>query len=297
MRTGLPSKEDVTVVLPTLNEQDAIGKVIDELRKEGYNNILVVDGYSTDRTVEVAKAKGVSVIYQHGSGKAGAIRTALERVESPYMLVMDADHSYDPRDIERMLGYISECDEVIGLRKDRHNIPLLHRLGNRLISTTLSLLLGKRVTDPCSGMYLLRTDKARRLELTSGGFAIEAEIVAQLSSVGRVVEVPISYRKRVGSRKLQSWRDGFSILATVFKISWLYNPVFLISGLASLFAILGLSILAWQFYLRFMFGGGGWSLGWSWFGLVLLIIGLQGFTLATISLLLKRMERRILEAR
>ena len=296
LESGLPSKDRVTVVLPTLNEEDGIGKVIEELQREGYNSILVVDGYSTDDTVKIAKQKGVKVAFQCGKGKAGAIRTAIEHVETPYMLVMDADYTYDPKDIKRMLAYISGYDEVIGLRKNRGNIPLLHRVGNRLISTVLSLLMGQRISDPCSGMYMLKTESVKNLELTSKGFDVEAEIAAQFSSVGKVTEVPIGYRKRVGNRKLQSWRAGFSILATVFKIAWLYNPVFLLSAIAAFFTVPGAIILLWQLYHRYIFGAERWSLGWAWLGLVLLIIGVQGFTISTVSLLLKRMERRIIQA-
>jgi dolichol-phosphate mannosyltransferase len=296
LRGGNVSPEHVTIVIPTLNEAEAIGTVIDELKSEGYDNILVVDGYSTDKTVEIARERGVKVIYQRGAGKAGAIRTAIEVVDTPFMVLMDGDGTYDARDIKRLLSIAPEYDEVIGLRMDRHNIPPLHRLGNRIISTALSLLMGRRLNDPCSCMYVLKTDSVRNLELTSKGFAVEAEIAAQLSNLGKVAEIPISYRRRIGRRKLQSWKDGFNILVTVFKMAWLYNPVFLLSAIAALLAVPGALILIWQLYIRYVFGAERWSLGWAWLGLVLLVIGLQGFTLATISLLLKRVERRILRA-
>lgn len=287
------NKKQVTVVLPTLNEAEGVGKVIEELKREGYENILVVDGYSTDGTVEIAKEKGVKVVHQLGVGKAGAIETAINLVETPYMLVMDADYTYDPRDIERLLNHAHGFDEVIGLRKDRRNIPRVHRIGNRIIGLTLSLLLGQRVNDPCSGMYLLKTETAKNLELTAGGFDVEVDIAIQASLLGKITEVPISYRRRVGKRKLQTWRTGFKILATTFKGAWLYNPIFLASAPLSILAILGAAILVWQLYLRYVYGAEKWSYGWSWLGLTLLVIGLQAFTIATISLLLKRLERRI----
>ena len=287
--------DDITVVLPTLDEKEAIGRVIDELRSEGYYNILVVDGGSNDETVEIAEKKGVKVILQYGKGKAGAIRTAIEYVDTPYMLVMDADYTYDPRDIKKMLTSAPELDEVIGLRMDKENIPWMHRIGNRIISFTLSLLLGQMIHDPCSGMYLLKTESARILELTSGGFDVEAEIAAQMCSYGRVAEVPISYRKRLGNRKIKL-RDGFKILATIIRVAWLYNPIFIFSALTALFTVPGAAILLWQLTLRYLYGAERWSIGWSWLGLILLIVGIQGFTIATIALLLKRMERRIINA-
>lgn len=287
--------DDVTVVLPTLNEEEAVGKVIDELRGEGFSNILVVDGYSSDGTVDIAKEKGVRVVFQRGGGKAGAIRTALEVVETPYMVVMDADYTYDPGDIKRLMSYALEYDEVIGLRSDRENIPLLHRFGNRVISFVISLLMGRRISDPCSGMYLLRVDRARRLELTSSGFDVEVEIAAQICSNGRICEVPISYRRRLGRRKLSSFRDGFRIIMTAFRVALMYNPIFIFSSIAALLSIPGALILLQQLYLRYVYGAAKWSVGWAWLGLLLLVIGLQGFTISTISLLLKRLERRILE--
>ena len=161
-----------------------------------------------------------------------------------------------------------------------------------MISSTLRLLLGRRLNDPCSGMYLLRTDVARDLEVTSRGFEVEVEIAAQTCSYGEVAEVPISYRKRRGRRKLKTWRSGLSILLTALKVALLYNPVFSFSALAALLALPGIAILLHQLYLRYMYGK--WSIGWSWLGLLLLMIGLQGLTVAILSLLLKRLERRMM---
>jgi dolichol-phosphate mannosyltransferase len=69
------SFDEVTVVIPTLNEEAAVGKVIAELNEEGFHNILVVDGYSSDGTVNVVKGNGTRVLYQHGPGKTGALKT------------------------------------------------------------------------------------------------------------------------------------------------------------------------------------------------------------------------------
>jgi len=288
------STDMITIVIPTLNEEEAIGRVLDELIAEGYRNILVVDGYSTDRTVDIAKSKGVSVVYQKGVGKAGAVATAIEIVSTPYMLVMDGDYTYDPRDIKRLLEYAEGYDEVIGYRVDRVNIPLLHRLGNRIISLAFSLMLGRRIRDPCSGMYLLKTDLAKKLELTSSGFEIEVEIAGQIAALGRITEVPVRYRRRIGRGKLRAWRDGFDIIVSAAKVMWLYNPIFIISALVALLTVPGAIILLEQLTLRYLYGA--WSLGWSWLGLVLFVAGLQGVAVAATSLMLKRMERRIIQA-
>mgnify|MGYP001626208162 FL=1 len=289
--------ENVTILIPTLNEEKAIGKVIEEVRKSGYEDILIVDGYSTDKTVDIAKSCGAKVIYQVGVGKASAIRTGIQNIKTEYVVVMDGDGTYDPRDVEKLLRTAVEYDydEVIGYRVDRKNIPLLHRFGNRVISSIISLLLGRRIRDPCSGMYLLKTSFARNLEITGTGFDVEVEIVVQAVSLGKVGEVPIRYRERIGRGKLESFRDGMRILLTAVKIVWLYNSVLLFSSIGSFLGIIGLGIIFWQLALRYIHGAEAWSWGWAWLGLTLLVLGLQAFTIAIISLLLKRMERRIIQ--
>jgi dolichol-phosphate mannosyltransferase len=144
-------------------------------------------------------------------------------------------------------------------------------------------------------MYLLRTEALKGVELRSKGFSVEVEIAAHMCSSGRVTEVPINYRGRMGRRKLKTLRDGFSILNAIFWLARAYNPVFLLATLASLMAVPGVVLTLWQLYLRYVYGAEAWSMGVAWLGLFLLVVGMQGFTVATIALLLKRMERRIVQ--
>jgi len=285
--------DDITIVIPTLNEAEAIGKVIDELKQEGYKNILIIDGYSKDGTPEIAKQKGAKVIYQHGKGKAGAIKTAIENITTPYILIMDGDYTYDPKDIKKMLPHANKYDEIIGKRTNTENIPILHRLGNKIINYTFNLLLGTSLTDVCSGMYILKTETIKDAELKTTDFNIEVEIAAYMTNYGKITEVPINYRKRIGKEKIRTWKSGYNILKTIFWLARSYNPVFLLATLATLLLIPGIIITTWQLYLRYVHGA--WSLGMAWLGLVLIIIGIQGFTVATIALLLKRVEKRLLQ--
>jgi dolichol-phosphate mannosyltransferase len=293
--TNTLTLDDITVVIPTLNEGDAIGKVIDELKQEGYKNILVVDGYSNDGTPEIARQKGAKVIYQHGKGKAGAIKTAIENITTPYILIMDGDHTYDPKDIKKMLLHANKYDEIIGRRTNIENIPILHRLGNKIINYTFNLLLGTSLSDVCSGMYLLKTEKIKEAELKTTDFSIEVEIAAYMANYGKITEVPINYRKRIGKEKIRTWKSGYNIFKTVFWLARTYNPVFLLATLATSLLIPGIIITTWQLYLRYVHGAQSWSLGMAWLGLVLIIIGIQGFAIATIALLLKRVEKRLLQ--
>lgn len=284
-------KQKVTIILPALNEEEAIGIIIDELRDEGYMNILVVDGYSKDNTVKIASEKSVRVVYQHGKGKAGAVKTGVEHAETPYVLIMDADHTYDPKDIWKFLEHADNYDEIIGVRINRKNIPFLNRLGNWMITKTFNLLTGMKLSDICSGMYLLETEKAKSLQIESTSFDIEAEIAMQIAASGDITEVPVNYRNRIGKKKLSSIKHGARILSAIISLARIYNPAFLFAVITTLALIPGGMIYFWVLY-RFMFLG-IWHSGWALLGTALIILGGQGLMLSTITLILKRMEKRI----
>ncbi|MGD6932926.1 MAG: glycosyltransferase family 2 protein [Candidatus Bathyarchaeia archaeon] len=285
------SKSDVTVVIPVKNEELAISLVIDELTHEGYENILVVDGYSVDNTLKMVETKkGITTLQQHGKGKTGAIKTAIENVSTPYLIILDGDYTYPAKDIQRLLVFGEKYAQVIGVR-DRKNISIIHRFGNWVITNAFNLLMGTHLSDICSGMYLLKTDVARNLELGSKNFATEVEIAAQTVTEGVVIEVPIGYRHRMGKAKL-SWRNGFQILSAVVNLARKYNPVLLFSVFAVLSIVPAVVILGWVILSYLLLGI--YHSGWALLGVMLLLFASQAIVVATTVLLLKRSEKRIL---
>lgn len=285
-------KDKITVVIPTLNEAGAIGKVIDELKANDYRRILVVDGYSTDSTAEIAELNGGKVVHQHGAGKAGAVKTALELVETPYVVFIDGDYTYDPADIWRLLNHSDRYSHVIGSR-NKKQIGRIHRFGNWVIAWTFSMLFAMKVTDVCSGLYLLETEEARKYNLEEHGFVAEIELAAQSASAGSLTEVPISYRPRIGKEKLNTWRHGLEILYAAFKLARRYNPVLLYSGLAGLLVIPGSLVLLYVLLERLSHQT--WHQGWALIGVMTLVVGAQAFTLASLTILTKNSERRLME--
>jgi len=283
-------KSTVTVVIPTLNEEEGVTKVIEEVKAEGYENILVIDGYSNDNTAHIANGNGVKVVYQHGSGKAGAVKTAIERVETPFILFMDGDHTYDPKDIWRLMNHTEHYSHVIGVRDKKH-IPWLHRFGNWVISRTFSVLFAVKSSDVCSGMYLLETEEAKNYNLQEPGFIAEIELAANSASRGNLTEVPIAYRPRIGTRKLNTWKHGLAILSAAFRLSRRHNPVFLYSSIAGLSIIPAASILGWvvleELTMRIFHSG------WALAGMMMLLVAAQAFTLASVSILTKHSEERL----
>jgi hypothetical protein len=218
-----------------------------------------------------------------------AVKTAIENVTTPYLLVIDGDYTYPAKDIARLLNHGTNYGEVIGVR-DRSNMPKIHRFGNWVITNVFDLLFGTGLSDVCSGMYLLKTDVARELELSSGGFITEVEIASQAVITSDVTDVPIGYRRRVGESKLSA-RYGLNILSAVLRLAWKFNPVLLFSAIASLAMLPALGILGWVILEQISFGI--WHSGLALVAVLLLLFASQAFAVATISALAKRMEQRI----
>jgi len=282
----------ITVVIPTLNEESGIAKVLEELQTLKFNNILVVDGYSKDKTVEIAKKMGAKVIYQQGKGKTGALRTAIDVIETPYMLVMDGDYTYDASSVERLIQHMKSYDEILGARvpTDKGSMTALHKFGNKLITKVFNILLSTNLTDVCSGMYLLRTEVARDIHLSTSGFDVEVEIAAQIASSGRITEVPISYRPRMGRQKLSSWKHGFNIIKSTVNLGRTYNPGAFYSMLGSMMMIpaslmLVNSVVEWIMTGRI-------ASPWFFVGISMILVAIQTMGVGVLSLMLRRSELR-----
>lgn len=296
---GPPCNGELTVLIPVLNEAEAIGDVLDEVISEGVNpeNILVVDGGSTDGTLEIAKSKGVKVIGQKGRGKADAVRSALPHIKTRYVLLMDGDYTYPARHIRDLCKAKEEgADEVIGRR-----IPLeektqgpLYRLGNWILTKTFNLLFGTKLRDVLSGMYLLDKEVLEEMEFKSSGFGIESEIAAHVAGTGgEIVEVPIEYRERKGEKKLRV-KHGLDIISQMIRFSMIYNPVFLVFLIGSLLLIPGLLLGLWVSYEYFAYGDKYYVKGLV--AIILSAAGFQSLVVALMSLYSKRSEIRILKS-
>ncbi len=283
----------VTVVIPTLNEREAIGAVIDEVRSCGYTRIVVVDGGSTDGTIEIAKEKGVTVIMQEGRGKADAIATALKHVETPFMLVMDGDYTYPAKYIDELLAKAIDdrCDEVIGARLYGEGHSPIFRFGNIVLTKLFNFLFGTKLRDVLSGMYLVRVDAVRDMLFEMKGFSIESEIAAHIASTGgKICEVPIEYRKRLGKKKL-GIRHGIKIALDMVRLAYRYNPVSLMLIPSLLISLVGLALLGYVAYYYLVYGVKYYVK--ALIGLILFALGAAGTFISLLSIYLKRMEIRI----
>ena len=219
----------VSIVIPTLNEEETIGKVIDEIPKEnierwGYQvEILVADNNSSDKTREIAAERGAKVIIEPARGKGRAIRTAFKAASGDFIFMLDADYTYPAIYISKMLEVLREgSDVVIGSRLrgqiGEGAMSKLNVVGNHLLALMASTLYRTRISDLCTGYWGLTKEVVSKLELNAIGFELEAEMFVQIAKKGyKIAEVPIFYRRRASPSKLNSLRDGFKIGRTLLK--------------------------------------------------------------------------------
>ncbi|MBO8178998.1 MAG: S-layer glycoprotein N-glycosyltransferase AglJ [Archaeoglobus sp.] len=236
---------DVTVVIPTLNEEEAIGEVVEGFVKKGFK-VLVIDGNSKDRTREIAREKGAEVVIQSGKGKGQAVAEAFEIVESDILVLVDGDGTYLPEEVDKLLDPIlkGKAEHVVGNRFanfEKGAFTKLNLIGNKLLNMFFRLAYGVELRDILSGYRALKREVYKSVELTKPGFEVETELTVETLAKGfRIVEVPITYRKRGGKTKLNPLRDGFRIGRTIYELMSRYSParylylfglVFIIAGI------------------------------------------------------------------
>jgi dolichol-phosphate hexosyltransferase len=219
--------ETVAIVIPTLNEARAISKVINQVPVDELLNVgltpttYVVDGHSTDNTIDIARKMGARIIIQEGRGKGAAIRTAFQFIHADYVIMVDGDDTYPLDVVPLMVQLLKTYDVVIGSRlKGRIEPGAMTRVnlvGNALLTLLARLLFNVKISDVCTGLWGFRRDAIRRLELASSGFELEADLFAESVLKGsRIAEIPIKYRARHDRPKLASLRDGLKIGAFLF---------------------------------------------------------------------------------
>ena len=243
----------IVIVIPTLNECKAVGKVVSAIKSamNNYNyRVLIVDGHSTDGTDKIARDKGATVIYQMGKGYGDALKTgflhARKRLGAKILVMLDADMTYDPKHIPALVAPIlaDEADMVVGNRfaaMQKGAMPFVNRIGNRALRMVAKMALGLNVYDTQSGMRAFKSKLLDRMKLMAVGMPLAMEMLAEAHSTGaRIREVPISYMPRVGETKLHPIKDGGRILGTTVRLMFDIRPLLFFGGIGTFLGVVGL---------------------------------------------------------
>ncbi|WP_332899064.1 S-layer glycoprotein N-glycosyltransferase AglJ [Haladaptatus sp. CMSO5] len=246
----MESRDDVCVLIPTLNEAATIGSVVDGFHEQGLTNVLVVDGHSSDGTREIAADHGARVITQSGSGKGQAVREAIRKISVPYILMVDGDGTYRPEDAEAMLEPLlwGDAQHVIGDRFAHMETDAMSRVnsvGNRVINRAFSLIHGRNLRDILSGYRAFTRESVEALGLYADGFGIETELAVECVKHGvttTVVDIHYGSRPAASDTNLHPLRDGGIILMTLYKLAKTNNPLFYFGSVAGVSTVIGVII-------------------------------------------------------
>ena len=216
----------VGIVIPAFNEEKNIGDVLSQLNSFGYNNILVIDGISSDDTLQVAAQNGAKIVLQDGRGKGQAIRQVLQNdyLNADVLVLMDADGSMSPDEVPRFIEAIHNgADVVKGSRflpgGGTYDMTRVRKFGNSVMTSLTNLFYSSNYTDICYGFVALNKNAVKKLSptLEANGFDIEAELFVKAQQLGlKVVEIPsVEYQRKNGESNLHSFRDGLKIFQKI----------------------------------------------------------------------------------
>ncbi|WP_248896925.1 dolichyl-phosphate hexose transferase [Haloplanus halobius] len=214
--------DDVAVVMGTYNEEEAIGSVLADIDRvtDGKAEVVCVDG-SSDRTPDIARGMGATVIEQEPQGYGVAVREAVLTPDRPVVVTTDCDDTYPIERLPDFLDRINEGYDVVSgdrITPRPETMPRLNRLGNRAFAALASLLLGRRLHDVTTGMRAYRRDLLQRIEWTENT-GLSAELLMRpVARNYRATEVPIDYRERAGETKLDPFRGGAAIAKSILRI-------------------------------------------------------------------------------
>ena len=253
--TVAPSAPQISVIIPCLNEQEAVGKVVDQaldgIRKAGRpGEVLVVDNGSTDASASVATEHGATVVTEGRRGYGSAYLAGLEAARGEYLVMADADDTYPLRELPAFVDRLANGDDLVIGSRFKGTIhgdamPFLNRfVGNPVLTGMLNVLFGVKVSDAHCGMRALRRDTLPVLDLHSTGMEFASEMVFKAYRRGLTVsEIPIDYYPRVGESKLNRFGDAWRHVRfmLLYSPSWLY----LVPGsILLMLGIVGMLVLA-----------------------------------------------------
>jgi glycosyltransferase involved in cell wall biosynthesis len=292
---------DVTVVIPCLNEEDTIGICVSKAKASLSQNgltgeVIVSDNGSTDRSVEIATSFGACVVHQPLKGYGNALRKGIDEARGTFIIMGDADDSYDFSELNRFVEKWREGNDLVMGTRFRGKIlpgamPWHHRwIGNPVLTGILNLLFKAGITDAHCGMRGFSREAYYRMDIRTTGMEFASELVIKAAKLNlKVAEIPITYHpdKRNRPPHLRSFRDGWRHLR--FMLMFSPNHLFLIPGV--LFFLLGMVLLIALFPGPLQVFGTTLDVHTMIFGMVFTLLGLQIISIGLFAKIFSHTER------
>lgn len=212
----------ISYIIPALNEEGSIGRVIHKIRSiDPTGEIIVVDSNSVDRTAEIVRSLGATLVNESNLGYGNAYKKGFSEAKGEIIVTLDADGTYPPEEIPTMLEYLNKgYDFVSGERltnSSREAMSLQHLIGNKILNIFTKLLFMVNIKDSQSGMWLFRREILPHIMPSGSGMEFSEEIKIRAATSFCYKEIPIKYARRMGEKKLRPWKDGTSNLLFLLK--------------------------------------------------------------------------------
>lgn len=213
----------ISVIIPTLNEEEAIEDVLTRIKNTIEKpDILVVDK-STDKTADIARRNGARVLLQKGKGFGNAVMMGLEKVKNEQVILIDGDCTYWPEDIPTLIEELDKGNDIVlgnrFIHQDPNSMYLLNRIGNHFLSRLIRHVFGTHAIDTQSGLRAVQKSKIKRMNLKEQGFGYYTEMLIQATRAGLCTsEIPIRFSPRVGISKLNPIKEGVVVLIVIMRL-------------------------------------------------------------------------------
>ncbi|OGL48134.1 MAG: hypothetical protein A2161_02655 [Candidatus Schekmanbacteria bacterium RBG_13_48_7] len=299
----------IVVIVPCLDEEKSIGKVILDFRRELPDaEIIVFDNNSTDNTAKVARDAGATVYHEKRRGKGFAVRAMFLKIDADIYIMVDGDDTYPAEEIHKLLKPVLEgkADIVVGNRlatATSLSLNFLHRFGNKLIRGLLNFFFKQNLQDILSGYRVMTDEFVNNIFITTSGFEVETELTIQaLERRFKILEIPITYKARFeGTKsKIRTWQDGFKIVMLIFMLLRDHRPMTFFP-LMSLFFFITALIPGTIVVYDYMATGHIIRLPLAFFSATMLMISIicffTGFLVSTINYRFRELDVRLTKMR
>ena len=280
----MASPTSVSIVIPAMNEADAIGDVVARLRAHAsWHEIIVVDDGSRDATGERAHAAGARVVrHPYNKGNGAAVKTGIRNATGEFVLIVDADGQHQPEDAGRLVERLGEYDLVIGARAGTTQANIRRRVGNALLNWLASYLTGRRIPDLTSGFRAARREHLGEfLHMLPNGFSTPTTTTLAFIRAGyNVAFEPIDARPRVGRSKIKLARDGAKFFLILLKVITIFSPLRIFLPMSAGSFLVGIAYGVWNVYAHGRLPNGAVLL--ILFAVVVFLVGLVSEQIATL---------------
>lgn len=248
-------KVELSVILPCLNEEKALGICLDKIKDVIAKNkldaeIIVVDNGSTDNSCKIAMGKQVKLIHEKERGYGAAYLKGFEAAQGKYLFLADSDGTYDFDEIPKFIGELKKgYDFVIGNRfkggMEKGAMPWINRyIGNPILSAILRLFFKTKIHDAHCGMRAISKEALEKLGLRTMGMEFASEMIMKaVKNRLKIKELLINYHKRIGDSKLEAIVDGWRHL----RFMLLYSPLYLFFYPGLLLFLIGAGLIFWLY--------------------------------------------------